>query len=1727
MQTSLLPRVLASRRGGFLTCVAVALLSLPVLAQEGPDDDPDTATGYVNNMFHHSSVDSINLYNGSLTIPIPIGPSYPVGPKLKFQAMLTYSSKVWEYGHPSRSAPPDFGNLWSPLVADPAIGLGWTFSLGAIKKCGLNQLSNCYVGPDGSEHQFFGMKTKDASQLLLKGDDTNGWEMWDGDGNHYEFRDRVTGYDDPYDNYTHTLGRGRNGWYLSDLTDPFNNAIHVTYHPNLGSVPCWGTSMVCTSSTGSPSWIPATIAGPSWSVNVALDGSGRIQAFSLPVIGATPVTWLLGYGLVSLAQTTPNPASVSATTLTSITLPTTTHSASYNFSYKPGGTGYTGGYGGLIQTMTLPTQGVISYIWSTYSFYHARRSGLLNCSSELPPADAEVLISVRPAQGIITAPAPEAPSLSGCVPGGPLEFIQYADQVAGVARRTETLGAQNSSTDYVQLSYPFSEQGTPTNRCDFRGCGSQTLTLAISPPGIDLKSHATATLFWGTPSATDTSPPRPGDRTGADIETRVFDFDPWGFPGPSSIAYPACGTANSFCPGKAVRVTQRTFEYDSPLPGNRRVLFERTWHQAPTLTGTCVGCKYTETAYSPSGSAWETNGRHYGTEIRSGNLAGAGTETRTTTTTWTPVNWASGPTGDDVVLPNLSSQVQTTEGTRTIKRFLEYDVVPTSANGFLKGQLTWDDVGDTAYVSCRFADGAGSVDSDLVTSFASTGQPTNASTYCTANFTPSTSVGQDSTKFGKKYTYQNGQLLTARWINGTNYLSSWYARRHTREPKTGWVTDSYDSASVKTHYDYDNLGRVTTITPDGETPTNILYNSTTQTTATRSGGAGLSTWQRYEYDGLGRLIREKKTIPGDAIVKRFTLLDLAGHDYFHSEWLIETAGETVSATTMTTCKYTNQGGAEANYTAYRPTVASGTYTTCFDPFGRPQKVVGAKHNSIQTIYRTDGLSLHSDSLETVTSYCVNGWFTGATCNGTSPLTPLTTSKRDTFGRILTVTEPSLDLTTYAYDTTNKLTSVTQTPQLARTFTYDASGNTKTENTPEKGAVTYTYGGLGNLLTELLPGPLTVTRSYDFAGRLTTVVAGGQTFVSNCYDGAVGCFAGGTGNYKLGKLTRRIGYNPASSPTSNVTQDFTYSGPTGRLSSRSTSVSGGNLGLVDKWAYNSLGLLSNYWHPRLSGASPFLVSTLYDQGLPVTEYANGIPMVRSVTYLNSGALNSYKTGLGTGHDVTTTIAQDATQLPRPGSIGTSGASTNWSSGTYTYDGAGNIVKTGSDTFSYDDRSRLLSAFYSGNDTQFFCYDRWGNRTAKAFGASPSCTASWSNNKVPGGVYDARGNMTGNGAEVYTFDNLDRQIRHVGTTTWNYLFDAASERVVKVFTSGSWIYTLRDEGNRLATEYSGSTVSRDQVYLGNLLVASYANWNVGGNTYVWTYYSSDHLGSPRVVTDIAGTTRDTPRYWPYGEEAVVSIGPQRVRFASMERDTEASRFFDHARNHEFNLGRFLSPDKVGGKIAIPQSWNRYTYSLNNPLNYIDPTGLDWSLATAYSNAYTATAARLQSATQHFKNAPVFRPQAKVSLGGAVKLGPIGRVGVEASLGLDPKTGAVSAQLTGEATTAGGKGAHVQTSLTLSDKSGILPNGLLPTVTGGLQAGEGAASSSGEVTYTLNATKIGIPLAAEIGIDFKEVAGGLADLSAALGEGIREAFRQQAMQDQMANKQEPCAAGPPHCN
>jgi RHS repeat-associated protein len=161
--------------------------------------------------------------------------------------------------------------------------------------------------------------------------------------------------------------------------------------------------------------------------------------------------------------------------------------------------------------------------------------------------------------------------------------------------------------------------------------------------------------------------------------------------------------------------------------------------------------------------------------------------------------------------------------------------------------------------------------------------------------------------------------------------------------------------------------------------------------------------------------------------------------------------------------------------------------------------------------------------------------------------------------------------------------------------------------------------------------------------------------------------------------------------------------------------------------------------------------------------------------------------------------------------------------------------------------------------------------------------------------------------------------------------------------TWYYTIRDEANRPSIQYhvdaNGNVVpDRFFVYLGNLLAASF---EYGPGT--WLYYTEDHLGSIRMVTNGAGQDICEKRYYPYGYEIVdfcqaPAAGGVPLKFAGMERDASSGIDYDHARYMASLGGRFLSVDLHAGNPRDPQSWNRYGYTRGNPLKRFDPDGLE---------------------------------------------------------------------------------------------------------------------------------------------------------------------------------------------
>ena len=101
-------------------------------------------------------------------------------------------------------------------------------------------------------------------------------------------------------------------------------------------------------------------------------------------------------------------------------------------------------------------------------------------------------------------------------------------------------------------------------------------------------------------------------------------------------------------------------------------------------------------------------------------------------------------------------------------------------------------------------------------------------------------------------------------------------------------------------------------------------------------------------------------------------------------------------------------------------------------------------------------------------------------------------------------------------------------------------------------------------------------------------------------------------------------------------------------------------------------------------------------------------------------------------------------------------------------------------------------------------------------------------------------------------------------------------------------------------------------------------------------TDSIGSVRVVFDASGNVVGRMDYGPFGEQVTVSTVGQKS-YAGLFRDGEAGLDYAEARSYEVRTGRFNAPDPVYAGLFEPQAWNRYGYALNNPLSFVDPTGL----------------------------------------------------------------------------------------------------------------------------------------------------------------------------------------------
>ncbi len=161
--------------------------------------------------------------------------------------------------------------------------------------------------------------------------------------------------------------------------------------------------------------------------------------------------------------------------------------------------------------------------------------------------------------------------------------------------------------------------------------------------------------------------------------------------------------------------------------------------------------------------------------------------------------------------------------------------------------------------------------------------------------------------------------------------------------------------------------------------------------------------------------------------------------------------------------------------------------------------------------------------------------------------------------------------------------------------------------------------------------------------------------------------------------------------------------------------------------------------------------------------------------------------------------------------------------------------------------------------------------------------------------------------------------------------------------STMLTLRGLDGQVVSEvtFDGSSWSwsKDYVYRDGLLLSSVSV------AQGLRHYALDQLGSPRLVTNRCGEQVRLFAMNPFGKDPdATTQDAERMRFTIHERDLgDTTKSLDdldamHARSYMPFLGRFTSVDLLRGDPHSPQSFNLFAYVQGNPLNFLDPSGLD---------------------------------------------------------------------------------------------------------------------------------------------------------------------------------------------
>jgi RHS repeat-associated protein len=742
----------------------------------------------------------------------------------------------------------------------------------------------------------------------------------------------------------------------------------------------------------------------------------------------------------------------------------------------------------------------------------------------------------------------------------------------------------------------------------------------------------------------------------------------------------------------------------------------------------------------------------------------------------------------------------------------------------------------------------------------------------------------------------------------------------TRDTLTAWNGSALEKRITASTYDAEGRFPVSVTNPIGHTST-AIYDPILGHKLSEKDPNNLTT--QYLRDNMGRLI---KTINPDVT---WTALDYrkcgsvqvcppnASHLIYQQSsntppvitWydllnrVIRVQSTGFNGTAVYSDKYYNSRGLLVQETEpyYAGNSGNITYTN-YDAIGRPIRVVRPGNRIDSIIYN------------------------GLTTTMVNALGQRNTIIKDVKGNIVLSRDNMNNDLQYNYDAAGRLTKTTDPLGNTINWGYDIRNNVIKEDDPDRGITNTVYNGFGELISSTRGGN-TTTYSYDLLGRLKQ---------RNEPEGSTKYYYDGQPR-GLGILDSIISYT-------NTKETFARD-TLGRVITHTKRIEGRNY--TETYAYDNLGRLKTATTP--TGFSKTIMYNAYGYLYQVKNTNTGVVYYSANIVNAKGQVEQVLNGNGTQVNKTYDALTNFLTA-----INTKKGSNFLQNMQFGYDATGNLkqrkdlLQNKQEDFELDALNRLTKAKVLGMDSVLMQYNSIGNVLSKS---DVGAYTYGGPNNGPHRVVAVSGPNAScvQSLLVNTLYNSFDKVREITKDSLRLTiqYDAQHQRnVQKLYDSSRLVrtklYIFPDFEREIIP---GDTITNHFIQGPDGTVATYTTHSAAGRPAATIYYHRDHLGSAVMITSDTGAVIARYSFDAWGKRRNGNWGSTLTDTAklSVDRGFTGHEHYDifelvdmNGRIYDPVLGRFTSADPIIQDMTNLQALNRYSYCVNNPLSYTDPSG-----------------------------------------------------------------------------------------------------------------------------------------------------------------------------------------------